>query len=337
MMRTLILVLILGGMFGAAALDEKLPNTEIIQQALAHAQKVREQTGFVPEAALKIGALIDVGDARCGFVLVKVESAKGAGGATYKLTERIKVAAPRGTDFDVADYTGTLMLDKDLSLLSASQRTERTLTSGQSSESEVVTAEVQSGADQLSWVRTERRGSDKPIVTKPEPIKLHGVKPIPRNALPSLAGLASKETGFKPGVFSPLCVAAMDLSWSVDEFTLQPAWLSFDVPPKDSPEGAAFLLKLRYLEGEIGDKGLTVNEPALEVWTDSMDWLFDSQMHVIRQPASGDLMLSAKNVDPDEIDVNMVFNEATIREAIKNAEAKLKKPVTEKITKVPLK
>ena len=82
---------------------------------------------------------------------------------------------------------------------------------------------------------------------------------------------------------------------------------------------------------------MTVSEPALEVWDDSMNWLFDAQMHVLKQPESGDLMLSAKNVDPDDIDVAMVFNEATIREAIKTAEAKIKKPVTEKITKVPLK
>jgi hypothetical protein len=322
--------------FRAARAEEKIPNAEMMLQALERGKAVRTQRGLVPQALMKTAVILKAGSVRCGHALVKIEDAKGEGGATYKLTERLKACMPQGIDVEIVDYAGTVLLDSDLALLSGMQTTERSVSSGKDSEKEMIAAQLVVKGDALSWTRKEKRADDPELTTQSEPVKLYGMRPLPRNALIAIAAFAANEPGFKPGISSPLCVPTLDLGWTIETFMIQPAWVTFDLPNEAKDPDVKMLMRVRYLEGELTDKGLVVLPPTREAWEDVLTWKFDSRLRVAGQPEAGETAVTVESVDPDKLDLNAPLDYEKIKEAVKALEEKAQKD-SERITKVPLK
>ena len=315
-----------------------VPGAVEIAQGLERGKNLRVQSGVIPDALISSAVILKAGAVRCGFTLIKIEDAHGEGGAKYKLTERIKGAAPRGIDMEVVEYIGTLMLDADLGLRSGTQVTTKTVTSEKSSETETVSADIVVKGDEMSWVRKEKRAGDPEFIDKSEPVKLHGIHPIPHNALVCLAAFAANEQGFKAGVSSPFCVPSLDTGGTIDSFLIQPVFIETDAPRDKTNTTAKLVMRLHILQGELSEKGLQIEPPSPETWTDTLDWTFDAKFHIGALPTNPDTLITAEMVDADKLDVNMPLDFAKIREAIKVLDAKLQKQKdNERLTPIPLK
>jgi hypothetical protein len=315
-----------------------VPGAAEVAQGLERGKNLRIQNAVIPDALMKTAVILKAGDVRCGFTLVKIADAHGEGGATYKLTERIKGAVPRGIDTEVIEYVGTLMLDADLGLRSGTQVTTKTVTSAKGSESETVSAEIIVKGGELSWVRKEKRAGDPEFVDKSEPVKLNGIHPIPHNALICLAAFAANEPGFKAGVSSPFCVPSLDTGGTIDTFLIQPIWVETVVPIDRTNPTAKLLMRLHILEGELNEKGLHIEPPSPETWTDTLDWTFDAKFHIGALPTNPDTLITAEMVDADKLDINMPLDFGKIRDAIKVLEAKVQKQKDQDgVTPIPLK
>lgn len=302
-----------------------VPGAAEIAQALERGKNLRNQHGVVQDALMKAAVVLKAGDVRCGYTLVMIEDARGEGGATYKLTERIQGAAPRGLDMEIVEYSGTLMLDSDLSLMSGSQVTTKTVTAAKASEKETVSAEITVKNDELSWVRKEKRAGDPEFIDKSDPVKLHGVRPIPHNALICLAAFAANELGFKAGVSSPFCVPSLDTGGTIDSFLIQPIWLETDLPKGKRNPDIKMLLRVRTLEGQLNEKGMSIQPPSVETWSDTLDWVFDSKFHIGALPQNPESLIAAEMVDADTLQPNAPLDFAKIRDAIKALEVKARK------------
>lgn len=313
-----------------------VPTAVEISQALERGKSVRTQKGVVPEALIKTAVVLKAAGVRCGYTLVTIEDAKGEGGATYKMTERIKGVLPRNLDTEVVEYVGVIMMDADLALLSGTQTTTKVVTSPKATEKETVSAEMIVKGGELSWVRKEKRADDPEFVEKSDPVKLHGVRLVPHNALIALAAFAAKEPGFKAGVSSPFCVPSLDTGGTIDSFLIQPAWLETDVPKDKTNPAAKLVFRVRILEGELNEKGMNVEPPSSEGWTDSLDWTLDANFHVGALPTSPDSLITAEIADPETLDPNAPMDFVKIKEAMKALEDKRRKD-DEHLTKVPLK
>ncbi len=322
-----------------------VPGPVEISQALARGKSLRSQTALLPTALVKAGVLLKAGGVRYGHALVRVEDAHGEGGAVYKLFESIKTCMPKGVDQEVIEYTGTFFLDADLTMRSGSQITTSTVTfdkfqdkkpaePGKApekevikiSEKETVTADIQVKDDSVIWVRKEKRGDDPETISKGDPIKLHGVKPVPRNALIALAAFAKAEPGFKAGISSPFCVPSLDTGGMIDEFLIQPAWLETDLARSANMPEAKLILRERFFEGELNDKGLTVEPPAVEMWSDVLIWAFSDNFKVVSlPPAPPDSHVETEVADPDTLDTNAPLDFAKIKAALRVINEKMAK------------
>ena len=333
-----IFIAVSGAFSGEAAPAVKPPEAADITQAIERGKAVRDQKVLVPAALMRSAVILKAGPERCGHALVMIDDAKGDGGAVYRLTERLKIAMPQGNDIEVVEYTGSLLLAADLSLMSGKQASTRTVLSGKSSESETVTADIVVSGGELSWSKKEKRGDEPEMLSKPEPVKLHGVRPLPRNALIACAAFASNEPGFMPGVSSPFIVPSMDMGWTIDAFIVQPAWLSFEQPKNKSNPAAKLVMSVRYLDGEIDEKGLKLEPPASETWNEEpMLWTFDGKLQIVNQPAAGETLIQVETVDPLKLNLDEALDFPQIKKQIKQLEELSKKDALDKITKVPLK
>lgn len=310
------------------------PGATEISQALERGKNVRIQRGLVPEALMKVAVLLNAGDVRCGFTMVRIEDARGEGGATYKLIEQIKGAVPRGQDMEVIEYSGSLLLDADLALMGGSQVTTKTVTSAKTMEKETVSAEITVRNGELSWVRKEKRADDPEFIEKPEPVKLHGVRPIPHNALICLAAFAAKEPGFKAGVSSPFCVPSLDTGGTIDTFLIQPVWLETDAPRDKKNPDAKLIFRLKIMDGELNEKGMSVDPPNAEGWSDALEWIFNANFKVVSLPISVESLIKSELVDADKLDPKAPLDFVKIKAAMKALEATIRKP-DDRITPLP--
>jgi hypothetical protein len=353
MKHVLLLFVIVVGLASSAA-DAPPPGEIEIKQALERGKSVRAHQGLLPEALVKTAVILKAGDARCGHAYVKIEPANGEGGAVYKLTEKFKAAMPKGNDMEVMEYTGTLLLDSDLALISATQASERVTAAGNSLQKETSAATVVVKNDEMSWVRKDKRDNDPELVEQnagEEPKKLHGVRPIPRNALIALAAFAAKQPGFKAGVSSPFCVPSIDMGWTMDQFMFEPVWMETDVPPKEkahekAPPGASLLLRVRMLHGEIDEKGIKVEPPIKPAdplpegiktdWEDIMVWTFDENFRVVAAPTSEGTDIQPELADPDKIVLDEKLDFDKIRAEMDAIEAKKRRDLERSLRTPPV-
>ncbi|HLX63226.1 MAG TPA: hypothetical protein VKX17_18285 [Planctomycetota bacterium] len=331
----------------SGAIESPPPSDVEIAQALERGKIVRNKKDIVPEALIKTAVILKADSARCGHALVKLEPAGGEGGATYKLTEKFKAAMPKDKSMEVMEYSGTLLLGADLSLLSGTQSSERVVAAANSLDKETVSATISVKNDEISWVRKEKRSTDPEFVTNSDPIKLHGVKPIPRNALVALAAFAATEPGFKAGISSPFCVPSLDMQWTIDDFMLQPAWLETDLPPKEknNPHPKAKLaLRVRILNGKLDEKGMSVETPPkIETplpegvkteWDDVMVWTFDDKFQIVGVPPSDGSEITTERADPDTFDPEAKLDFDQIRAGVNEIEARKRREI-ERLAKTP--
>lgn len=319
-------VLIIAAIVGAGALlrgaEPLTPIAVEIKQAMERGKVVRNQTALVPEALSKSAVVLKAGEVRSGHIVIQLEDAKGEGGATYRMIENLKICSPSGLDMEVIEYTGVLLLGPDLSLMSGKQVTSRTIHADKATEKEVNSAQILVAGDELSWTRTEKLNNGDENVSKSEPTKLYGVKPIPRNALFALAAMAKKDPGFKMGMAGAICVPALDLGMTIETFLVQPAWITFEEVNEKKVADAALNMTVRYLIGVIEETGLIVDEPTESVWHDPMIWSLNEKMKVVAHPDTGDRVVSATTVDPARVNVEARLDLAKIRETVKAIEEK---------------
>lgn len=340
MIRFRSLNLVLACVCAAMCSAEELPappTDEQLKQALERGRQVREQKSIVPEALMKSAVLLKAGNERCGHALVRIEDAKGSGGAVYRMIENLKVCMPQGNDLETVEYTGDLLLAADLTLMSGKQASTRTVVSGKTSAVETVVAEITVDGGELKWARKEKSGDDPQTISEPEAHKLHGVRPVPRNAVIALAAFASKEGGFMPGISSPFMVPTLDMGTTIDTFLIQPAWLSFELPKDKKDPNVKMNMAVRYLDAEIDEKGMKVEPPAAETFADTMSWTFDKNLRILAQPSAGETMIQVETTDPDKLNPDEALNFAQIRIEVKKLEDKANKEAMDRITKVPLK
>jgi len=301
------------------------PDASQITQALERGKSIRDQKGVVQGALIKSAVTLKVGDVRNGSALVKIEDGR-ADGAVYKLTERLKVAMPEGNDMIVTDYMGVLLLAADLALVSGKQVSTRTVTSNKKTETSIVTADIFVNGTELSWTKKEKRNDEPEMLDPKTDVKLHGVRPMPRNAIIALAAFAATEPNFSPGISSPMLVPTMDMGITIDEFLLQPAWISFELPKDKTKPEIKMMMTVRFLDGEINDKGLKVEPPFEAQWNeDLMQWTYDQKMQVINTPAAGEAMIQTETTDPEKINVDEPLDFEKLKAEVKKIDDKINK------------
>ncbi|MCY3018642.1 MAG: hypothetical protein NTW87_06385 [Planctomycetota bacterium] len=271
-----------------------------------------------------------VGDVRCGQAAVKVEEAKGEGGAAYKLTESFKVAMAEEGQTAIVEYSGTFLLGPDLGLLSGRMRTRSDLTDKDSGKRQALHAllDLTVTADALAWQRSEQKdGAQAPVVKEKKTMALHGVRPVPQNALPGLAAfvMAAGKDGWQPDPRNGLCLPVLNLTAELDGFEIEPFWVSFDMPAFNNPKGTAAQMRARALVGEITDKGFEVSPPSPPVWQAVQLWALDAQCCPLSHPAPEDKRIAVEAADPATLDMNAALDMEKIAAALTANEPKEKK------------
>lgn len=292
-----------------------------IQKAVERARTIRAQKKIVPNVLQSSALIMKIGEVRCGQALLKIEDAKGEGGAEYKLTERFKAGMSEEGQSVLVDCSNTFLLAADLALISGEMRVSSDVTlkaDGKKQQiANVGTLSVKD--DTLFWQNTERKNGSE-ARTGSRKIALHGIRPLPMNALLALAALVneSEKDGWKPDPKNALCVPviAFDGQFFVtDSIDIQPAWLSFDQPAYTHPKGTAAVMRVRTLVGEVSDKGLEIEPPSPQVWMGVQTWALDGRAHALNHPAPEDARVKIEIADPASVDLESPIDMEKIEKA----------------------
>lgn len=301
----------------AAFSAERRPTgTGDIQKALERGAAMREQKALVPGALQSSALVLKIGDVRCGHATIRIEDAKGEGGAVYRLRVTFKAAMAQDDESAVMDYGGAFLLGPDLALISGKMSTAWETRRKDRQQATKATAELSVQDGVFSWQRFEQGPDGKePAAKASRKTKLNGVRPIPRNALLALAVFVSgaEKDGWKPDPAKPLCVPALETDYEMDSFQIEPAWISFDLPAYTNPKGTAAQMRARFLVGEITGKGLEVEPPEPAVWLEQHVWALDGRAHALSHPAPDDPRIKIETVDPAALDENAPLDLEKIR------------------------
>jgi len=314
---------------GLVAGESRPTSQSDIQKAVERAKLVRAQKKLVPGVLQSSALVMKMGEARCGQALLKIENAGGENGAVYKLSGRFKAGMSENGQSALIDYTGTFLLAADLTLVSGELRAASDLLSKSDGKKQAVisSATLNVKDDTLFWERSEQKdGKDSPKTAKK--IALHGVRPMPKNALLALAALTmeSEKDGWKPEPKSALCVPVIDLGWEMDSFEVEPAWISFDQPTHMNPKDTAAVMRVRSLVGEITDKGLEIEPPLPQVWLSVQLWALDGRAHALSHPPPDDPRIKIELADPATVNVEGTLDLEQIEKASANSSAAPKPP-----------
>jgi hypothetical protein len=299
-----------------------------IQKAVERAKLVRAQKKLVPNVLQSSALLMKIGDVRCGQALFKIEDAKGENGAAYKLSERFKAGMSENGQSALIDYSGTFFLAADLTLVSGELQAKSNLLSKSDNKKQAVVsrATLIVKDNTLAWERSEQKdGKDSPKSSRK--IALHGVRPMPKNALLALSALVmeSEKDGWKPDPKNALCVPVIDLGWEMDSFDVEPAWVSFDQPAYTHAKGSAAVMRVRSLVGEVTDKGLEIEPPLPQVWLSVQLWALDGKAHALSHPAPEDPRIKIEIADPASLDIESPLEMDAIERAMSASAAKPEK------------
>ena len=284
--------------------EEKAPaSSGEIQAALARGEALRQKKHIVADMLQSYTVLTKIGGEPCGFARVALEDAQGEGSATYRLVEQFTATVANSRQRAKISYNGSYLLGADLGLVSGTLHAQTDSKSADKEQKVHLSARIETQDGNLTW-QVEQRDQDgktQPLREK-QSLDLHGVRPIPSNALNVLASFAANKES--------ICVPALEINWQMISFDAIPAWLSFVPPAAVHPPGATVAMLVRYLVGEITDKGLAVEVPTPEVWGQVAPWLLDNSGRVLALPPQEDLRLtielgSGKETSPD-FDMNKI-------------------------------
>lgn len=304
---TLCVILVL--LATARAGESRPSSAEALKNGVERGRALRKQSALLPGVLHRYALIMKVGGVRCGHAVVSLEDAKGEGGAVYKLVEQFKAAMVAGDSGEVIDYSGTFLLSAELGLLSGQMRAVSETIGKSERQAHEASARMSIKEETLSWDVTEQiKGIKTAPVTTTRTLPLFGQRPVPRNALLSMAALAiAQNQKFTPNGQDAICVPSIDLNWEMDQFDVEPAWIVFDGPALKH-KTAAMQMRLRYLSGELTGKGLEAEPPAPEQWRAVQIWPLDAQGRPLAHPAPDDPRLTVEGVDPATIDVNAALD-----------------------------
>ncbi|HYG77108.1 MAG TPA: hypothetical protein VEK08_19040 [Planctomycetota bacterium] len=292
-----------------------------IKKAIERARALRAQTKLVPGVLQSSGLILKAGDVRLGQATLRIDDAKGEGGATYKLSEQYKTAIVEDGKGAQIRYSGTLLLGSDLALLSGElKQTAELKDSDGKEQTATTTITLKLDGDTLTYERTaQRKGEDKPFASEKKKIALHGERPMPMNALLGLAVFVSnaEKDGWKPDPKNALCVPVLDLNWEMVDVGVEPAWVSFDQPTYMEPKNTAAVMRVRVLVGEVGEKGLEVDAPEPQVWRAVQTWALDARAKALAHPAPPDPRIKIEPADAESVDIETPLDLAKIGAALK--------------------
>jgi len=335
----LAVIWVLVSTLGAAS--EARPSSQSeVRKGLERGAALRKQTQLVPGVVQRYALLMKAGGVRCGHAMVTIEAAKGdaGAGAVYKLSEQLKAAMAGEGESAVIDYDAAFLLGADLGLLSGQMRTHSKLSKPAGTDSQfpnnrklfpvsvpvqqelVSQASVAVRDDALIWELTQSKEDGKdaaPKVAKKFP--MHGVRPIPKNALFGVAAFASAaaKDGWQLDGKESYCVPTLDLGWEMDNFAIGPAWITFTPPAPADPKGSAARMNVRWLVGEIEEKGLQVEPPEPAVWLARQTWPLDAHCCPLAHPKPDDPRITAESADPATLDLNTPLDLEKIAAAMK--------------------
>jgi hypothetical protein len=291
-----------------------------IKKGVERGAALRKQAALVREALQSSALVIKAGGVRCGHALTRIEDAKGAGGATYRLIEQYKAAMAEEGQTAVIEYDGTLLLGPDLGLISGELRNKSELcdTATQKRQRGSASVTLTVNKDELTWQRSDQ-SEGKEAVAKSGKTALHGVRPVPINALPALAALvkAGAEGGWQPNPKDAVCMPTLDPGPEMDSFAVQAVWVTFDRPGIGMPKGAAAQMRVRTLVCEVTEKGLEVDAPSPAVWQAAETFVLDEHCRPLTYPAPDDPRIAVEMVDPAALDANAALDLAKIGAAVK--------------------
>ena len=317
--------------WGAAS--ESRPSSQSdVRKALERGAELRKQTHLVPNVVQKYALIMRAGGdagtaaggARCGPAVVTIEAVKGEAlaGAVYKLSAQFKAAMAGEGESAVIDYSGTFLLAADLGLLSGQTRTHSKLSSkaGNKQQELVSQASVAVRDDTLIWELTQAKEDGKDTAPKPaKKFPLHGVRPIPKNALFCVAAFAAAaaKDGWQPDDRESYCIPTLDLGWEMDNFAIEPSWITFAAPAPADPKGSAARMNVRWLVGEIDEKGLQIEPPEPAIWQARQTWPLDARCRPLAHPKPDDPRISVEPADPATLDLNEPLDLEKISAAMK--------------------
>ena len=306
---------------GAAANEERPARDSEIAAALARGAALRRQEKIVPGALQDYAIVTKIGGVPCGLARVTLEDGKGANGAAYKLSEQFKAAMTEGGEAALIDYQASYLLGADLGLLSAELHTQSEIKgAGGKSRVTLLNGTFTVKDDTLAWrISQQYQGEKLPALHEAKSLPLHGVRPLPRNALLALAAFARAREGaaFKPDVKQPACVPVFDVDYQMDNIDISPLWVTLDLPVYTLPKGTAYQVRSRMLAGAIGEKGLEVERPAPAEWHAVEVWAVNAQDAVLGAPVPADPRLSVEIVPPASLDFTQPFDLEKIAAAAK--------------------
>jgi hypothetical protein len=311
----------------AFAASEQRPSSEAqIQKAVARGKEVRNQRGVLNDVLQNHAMVMKAGEVRCGFATVKIEDAKGEGGGVYKMIETFKAASAEGDETATIDYSATFLLGADLGLISgnATSTCELSNSSDKKQQATISTLSLSVKDDALSYERAEqKKGETATSQKESKKISLHGIRPIPNNALSGVAVFVREaaKDGWKPDVKDALCVPVFNLAADPDSlnFNIDPVWITFDAPVYTNPKGTAVQMAQRFLAGDITEKGMEVEPPAPNVWQNRQLFPLDVHLHPLAQPSPGDPRIKVEVVEFSVLDLTTPLDLAKISAAMKNA------------------
>ena len=317
MMKSVFATGLLGLLCSVSLAVEQRPTSENqIRKAIERGNAIRNQQKLLNPVLHEYALVMKIGDVRCGHARVKIDDAKGEGGATYRLTESFKAAMAEEGQSATIDYSAEFLLGPDLGLISGKMNTQSDLQSKEDNKQQnsisVTTLKIQDGKLVADRVEAGDKTANQKI------LPLHGVRPIPKNALLALTVFAVNEKqAYSPDLKDAFCVPSIDFDWESNSLQIEPAWIVFDAPVYTNPKGTGLQMRLRYLAGEITDKGLEVEPPAPQVWQSHQTWPLDEKWRPLAHPSPGDPRIKVQGVDPATLDVNAPLDLEKIRAAAK--------------------
>jgi hypothetical protein len=311
----------------AFAASEQRPSSEAqIQKAVARGKEVRNHRGVLSDVLQNHAMVMKAGDVRCGFATIRIEDAKGEGGGVYTMIETFKAASAEGDETATIDYNATFLLGADLGLISgnATSTCELSNRTDKKQQATISTLSLSVKDDVLSYERVEQKNGDTaPSQKESKKIALHGVRPVPNNALSGVAVFVREaaKDGWKPDVKDALCVPVFNLAADPDSlsFNIDPVWITFDAPVYTNPKGTAVQMAQRFLAGDITEKGMEVEPPAPNVWQNRQLFPLDVHLHPLAQPCPGDPRIKVEVVEPAAVDLTSPLDLEKISAAMKNA------------------
>jgi hypothetical protein len=303
---------------------EPRPSSEsAIKDGVLRGDVLRAKKSLVPAALQKYALTAKVGDVPCARALVHIEDAKGAGGAVYRLSETFNAAMADENEKSQGNYSGVFLLNADLGVISGELTMKTTVITGAKTIATNSRCTLTIKDDELTWERTDEQAgaaTQPPKETNKRP--LHGVRPLPRNAILALAAFACSEDGFKPNPKEGVCVPTIDYIWPSNSVVFDPAWMSLDLPAYNHPKGTALQVKVRYLSGDIEKDGFVIDSPSPTEWIAAQVFAVDKSMHPLAHPEPEDFRITVTPADPATMDVKAPFDLEKIATAMKAAEEK---------------